>query len=119
MPCPSPENFPPLGLASEIEAFQATAGMKHCPSKDTFPFNSTRWGLAATGGAYHAWHLDCDGFATYIYVKTGSKWWTVGRPKNCVSIADTTLFTGDFEVNRMNMDLFDYEAIYLRSDCGL
>ena len=53
MPCLPPENFPPPALASNVAAFQTTAGMQHCPSKDGFPFTSMRCGLAATEGSYH------------------------------------------------------------------
>jgi hypothetical protein len=119
MSYPHPENSPPPGLASDVAAFQATAGMQHCPTKESFPFSSTRWGLAATAGAHHKLHIDCSGFATYIHVKAGAKYWIVGRPKNGSSLDDTTLFTNDFSIDKVNADKFDYEAVYLPRDTGL
>ena len=113
MPYPPAENAPPLGLASDVVAFQASAGMQHCPVDEMFPFSSTRWGLAATSGAYHKLHMDCSGFATYVNVKAGSKWWIIGRLKDGLSLADTTLFTNDYHIDVVNTKKFDFEAIQL------
>jgi hypothetical protein len=33
-----PENAPPVGLDSDIEAFQNTAGMKYCRASKAFHF---------------------------------------------------------------------------------
>ena len=119
MSYPPPGNAPPVGLASDVEAFQTTAGMPFCHANEAFPFASMRWGLGATSGAHHKPHLDCDGLATFVNVKTGCKWWVVGRPRGSVSLADTTLFTKNYQIDRTNADKFDLAAILLTPDMGL
>jgi hypothetical protein len=113
MSYPPPENAPPVGLDSDVEAFRNTAGMRYCRTNEAFPFSSMRWGLAATANAYHTFHLDCDGFATYVKVQTGAKWWIVACPKEGVSLADTTLFTSDYRIDKTDMKRYNYEAILL------
>jgi hypothetical protein len=119
MSYPPPENAPLQGLASDVEAFQNTAGMRCCSVNEAFPFSSMRWGLGATADAYHTFHLDCDGFATYLNVKTGAKWWIVATPKEGVSLANTTLFTSNYRIDKMNMGQFNYESILLSPDMEL
>ncbi|TFK59143.1 hypothetical protein BDN72DRAFT_966149 [Pluteus cervinus] len=46
------------------------------------PTEGTAWSLVATKGAFHRWHIDTDGFATYLEVVTGLKIWIVARPVN-------------------------------------
>jgi hypothetical protein len=57
--------------------------------------------------------VDCDGFATYVKVQTGAKWWIVACPKEGVSLADTTLFTSDYRIDKTDMKRYNYEAILL------
>jgi hypothetical protein len=64
--------------------------------------------------AYHTFHLDCDGFATYVKVQTTAKWWIVACLKEGVSLTDTTLFTGDYHIDKMDVRRFNYEAILLK-----
>jgi hypothetical protein len=113
MAYPPSDNIPPVGLDSDVEAFRNTAGMRYCRPSEAFPFSSIRWGLAATANAYHTFHLDCDGFATYVKVQTGVKWWIVACPKEGVSLADTTLFTGDYHIDKTDARRFNYKAILL------
>ncbi|KAF8183454.1 hypothetical protein BJ912DRAFT_928211 [Pholiota molesta] len=47
------------------------------------PTADMHWGLCATTGAGHTFHMDSDGFGTYIEVITGVKVWLVVRPKDC------------------------------------
>jgi hypothetical protein len=48
--------------------------------EDYFPAASCRWAIAATANAYHGFHIDSDGLATYIDCQMGSKWWVIVRP---------------------------------------
>ena len=73
---------PPTSIASDLEVFHSTVDLPMCAHTVLFPVTSTRWGLAATSGAHHLWHIDCNGFCTYIDTQTGQKWWIVARPKN-------------------------------------
>jgi hypothetical protein len=77
-PAPYDPN-PPSSIASSYVAWKRTHGLPGCFQE--FPASSSKWGLAATTGAYHGFHIDCDGFATYIDCVAGSKWWVIASPK--------------------------------------
>jgi hypothetical protein len=49
-----------------------------------YPTASLRWGLAATEGAFSTFHIDSDGFGTYVSCvnRNGSKWWVIAGPKD-------------------------------------
>ena len=76
---------------------------------------SMRWGLVVTLGAHHLWHIDCNGFATYIDTQTGMKLWFVARPKEsqAMDFSSTSLFTEGFQLNAANLDRWDIEAVLL------
>ena len=57
---------PPTSIASDLAAFNATVDLPMCGHNILFPVASTRWGLAATAGAHHLWHIDCNSLCTYI-----------------------------------------------------
>jgi hypothetical protein len=76
---PLPLNpHPHLFVASELYAWVETQDNIGCEQE--YPTASSRWGLAATAGAFSKWHIDCDGFATYVQTKVGAKWWVVIGP---------------------------------------
>jgi hypothetical protein len=104
---------PPAAIASCLAAFVETLDLPLCSRSITFPMAGTRWGLAATAGAHHLWHIDCDGFGTYIDTQAGSKWWVVARPKQSSDFSSISLFTSTFEVDKTNEDLWILEAILL------
>lgn len=58
-----------------------------------------RWNLAATKDAFHRWHIDSDGYGTFVSVMSGSKWWMVARPKT-----------------RQNIDLFNTTLPFVSND---
>ena len=87
-------------------------------SKQTVSTEHLHWKLAATKDAYHVWHLDSDGCATFVNVVSGSKWWIVARPKgtlDCDTFNTTSLFVHkDFHLDSPCTDLFDVEAVLLQ-----
>jgi hypothetical protein len=105
---------PPTAFASDIAAFNTTIDLPMCGRNVLFPAMSTRWGLAATSGAYHLWHIDCNGFSTYIDTQTGKKWWIVARPKKgSAHFSDTELFMKGFDIDGANLNKWDIEAVLL------
>ena len=62
-------------------AWNGTKGTANCGDDKALPLGDIRWGIAATTGALHWWHLDSEGFGTYIDTRAGLKWWIVGRRK--------------------------------------
>ena len=85
----------------------------------SMPLADLRWALAATTGALHWWHIDSDGFGTFISVKTGEKLWIVARSKDRTSknrFADIGLFVNEpYIVEGINSELWDIEAVLLRA----
>jgi hypothetical protein len=89
------------------------------------PTADIRWGIAATTGAVHWWHIDSDGFGTYIDVQTGMKWWIVAKPKERISFQGSyqydfsefgsiNLFTqSGYELEKPNTFMWDLEAVAL------
>lgn len=105
---------PPTTFASDLVAFDTTVDLPMCSRNILFPVSSTRWGLAATSGAHHLWHIDCDGLGTYIDTQTGLKWWIVARPKNgSTRFSHTTLFTEQYDLDTANFNKWDLEAVLL------
>lgn len=100
-------------FASDVEAFYGTLDMPTCHRDTLYPSQSMRWGLAATSHAHHLWHIDCNGFATVIKVKTGLKWWVVGRPKSSSTFSSISCYLDNYELDSINDSKWDLEAILL------
>jgi hypothetical protein len=71
------------------------------------------WGLAATAGAMSYFHIDANGLATWIDVKTGSKYWILAKPKKPLNFAAISLFTDRYDQEAVNQDKWDLEAVLL------
>lgn len=104
---------PPTSIASDLAAFVATVDLPLCGRSIPYPVMDCRWGLAATDGAFHKWHIDCDGFGTYIDTQAGQKWWVVARPREASGLASTSFFSEKFDLDGDNTDLCITEAILL------
>jgi len=68
-----------IRLSSEAVAWTETSGTERCDVDESYPISHLRWGLAGLKGSYTFWHLDSDGFNTFIDVKNdeGEKWWII------------------------------------------
>ncbi|KAF8878606.1 hypothetical protein BD779DRAFT_1676763 [Infundibulicybe gibba] len=88
--CPMGDSVTPRrnSFTSDLWARWATKELHDCGSHLPLPADDIRWGLAATSGATHWFHIDSDGFGTFIDVQTGGKLWIVARPKPGESNAD-------------------------------
>ena len=105
---------PPTSFASDLVAFGATVDLPMCSRTISFPMASTRWGLAAISGAHHLWHIDCNGFCTFIDTQAGAKWWIVAKPKNGLAhFSQASLFTEEYEIDEANLEKWDLEAVLL------
>jgi hypothetical protein len=111
-PMPGANNFP-TSFASDVVAFNRTIDMPMCNRDVIYPSPSMKWALAANSNAYHAWHIDCDGFGTVIKVAAGMKWWLVAKPKLGSSFSGISLFMKNYDLSAINNDKWDIEAILL------
>ena len=104
-------------FSTDSYAFVTGLNQEGWPKRPT-PIGHLRWNLAATKGAFHPWHIDSDGYGTFVNVVAGSKWWIVARPKDGldVDIFNTTSIWLDeeFDIDKSCETLFDVEAILLR-----
>jgi len=112
----------PGALGLETTAWNATVGLPYC-DEQPMPVNEFRWGLAATAGALHFLHIDCEGLGTFIDVKCGEKIFFVPRP-NILShpspsrdghdtFGNLELFLEDYSPENPVRSLWSVEAILL------
>ena len=102
-------NEPPYGISADREAFRCTLDGQLCRKKVLYPSSDMSWGLAATSGAISYFHIDADGFMTWVVVKAGSKYWIMARPK------DDTLSAYDLHPRELDPDKWALEAVLLQA----
>lgn len=108
--------FPVLPFSSEWFAWTEVNGCSsYCSYSDQYPLSDMRWALASTGSAHHYWHIDSNGFGTFIKVETGIKLWLIARPKsqNFEEFATVDIFTSRYVLHESNYDIWDVELIVL------
>jgi hypothetical protein len=91
--------------------------------KRAIPIEDVRWGLAATAGAFHHWHIDSEGFGTFVEPMAGAKWWIVARPMKDLNFQPfnetSVLLDPKFDLYKGGKGLYDVEAILLRPSSRL
>ncbi|KAF8872168.1 hypothetical protein BD779DRAFT_1477708, partial [Infundibulicybe gibba] len=105
-------------FSSDLHAQWITKKLPDCGATEPLPGDDIRWGLAATSGASHWFHIDSDGFGTYIDVQTGGKLWIIARPKiKGGSHADFAkidlLLSSNFDISEPGTEQWDLEAVFL------
>ncbi|KAG6914138.1 hypothetical protein DXG01_002233 [Tephrocybe rancida] len=63
-------------------AWSSTQGSSFCKRQKLYPVTEMRWGLASTGGTYHHFHINADGYGTFMVVDHGYKLWFLASPKS-------------------------------------
>ena len=99
-----------------MEAWRLTEGLPYCDNDALYPTASVRWGLAATAGARHWIHIDCDGLCTIIDPLCGGKLWLIFTPDEELSpeiFGDIDQFSKGFDVTNPP-DFWAVEAVYLK-----
>lgn len=113
-PMPTRGPHPLESIATDILAFNETLDDPNCRRTDRFPLSDLYWGLIALAHAFHYFHIDADGFATFIAPQTGAKFWLFARLKAGRSFSETGLYVGGtYAIDQMNLDMWDVEAILL------
>ncbi|TFK68886.1 hypothetical protein BDN72DRAFT_897779 [Pluteus cervinus] len=80
-------------LSTDSYAFTATDTMWTTDARGhPYPSSSVTWALAATPDTHHFWHIDVNGLATRILVKSGVKVWFVAHPKPGSDFSATDFF---------------------------
>lgn len=113
-PSPIGCSNPDQQLSSDDAAWVQTTFRPFCDRETQKPLSDTRWGLAATGGAISYWHVDSDGYGTYVDVQVGIKWWVVATPKAQGPKFSTKSIYATFDPQEVNSDIWDVQAVLLR-----
>jgi len=103
-----------LPCSVDLVAWEQAALMDYEDHKEGFPFPHTTWGLAGLKGAYTFWHLDSDGFNTFIDVKNneGMKLWIIANADWERASHTQLLLSESFDLDTGPSD-FPLEAILL------
>ncbi|KAH6871656.1 hypothetical protein BKA70DRAFT_1450930 [Coprinopsis sp. MPI-PUGE-AT-0042] len=111
------QKFP---FSSEHIAWLRTLGNHFCFAP--YPTSDTRWSLVAFNGALHYFHIDSDGFGTWVEVKHGKKLWVIARPKD-ESIPSFDNVDGFLKIfgdgSSPNTDYWTIEAVVLGPETRL
>ena len=105
-------------FSMDSTTWKCTKGAANFEQEKAPPLADFRWGLAATAGALSWWHLDSNGFGTYVDTKAGLKWWIVARRKgdrhNFETISAVDTFCDKrYEVKEPNEEIWDLEVVIL------
>jgi hypothetical protein len=106
----------PHPFSSEAIAWHHAQGRAWCKWKEAYPVSTLRFGLAATAGAYHKFHIDSDGTGTFVEAVAGRKIWVLAVPKQeqgLDAMADINLFGTAYDIEGANLDSWDLEAVIL------
>lgn len=69
------ESTTPTSYSTDTTAWHHTRGYTSCSSLDVFPTPDVRWALAGTDHTFTFFHIDSDGFNTFLKVICGKKLW--------------------------------------------
>ena len=64
-------------FSSDVAAWNKTEAELIYKHKVFMPVGDTRCGTCATCGAFHTYHIDCEGLGTTTELLSGMKWWIV------------------------------------------
>jgi hypothetical protein len=108
-----------LPFSTDSAAWNGTKGAADCRGDKAPPLGDIRWGIAATTGAIHWWHIDSDGFGTYLDVKAGLKLWVVAtrKDRSFHSFGEISTYLQEehrYEAEGPNLDRWDLEAVVLQ-----
>ncbi|KAF9049143.1 hypothetical protein BJ165DRAFT_1464582 [Panaeolus papilionaceus] len=107
-------------FTTDLVSWRLTMGELNCPRGEEYPTSKFRWALVTTKGGLHWVHLDNDGFATFIHVRTGAKWWIIATPKKGhEDAAEFAHLEKDYDASLPRPDLWDYEAVLLTENTML
>jgi hypothetical protein len=82
----------------------------------SLPTHATHFGLAATSGAHHWWHMDSRGDGTMVHVAEGQKAWVLAEPLDPSYMWSTAVWSVDeVDVRRLNPANWHLEVVVLNA----
>ncbi len=113
-------SFPLLGAGYEANSFSSDQAawmqtMSAPFSKDVVavPVGDFRWGLCATAGAFHHYHVDTFGHGTTIDPLDGMKIWVPAKDPGTIFHSVDLYFHDEFDLDKSASGLWSVEAIVL------
>ena len=113
-------SFPLLGAGYEVNSFSSdqAAWMQTLSapfSKDivAVPIGDFRWGICATAGAFHPYHIDTFGQGTTIDLLDGRKIWISATDPDTIFHLVGIFFHEEFDLDKSASGLWGVEAIVL------
>ncbi|KAF9040950.1 hypothetical protein BJ165DRAFT_1550248 [Panaeolus papilionaceus] len=99
---------------TDLVSWRLAMGELNCPRGKEYPISKLRWALVTTKGGTHWVHIDNDGFATFIHVRTGAKWWIIATPKEGFEdVAEFAHLEKRYDASLPCPDMWNYEAVLL------
>lgn len=121
----SDDPFVPQKFSSDSVSWQYSMGFAFCKRDDHKPISDIRWGLAATSGAFHEFHVDTAGFGTFVAPDCGIKLWVALSPKDQAGgrpydfLGKTDVFYENFNIRLPPPEDWVYEMVVLKSGMTL
>ncbi|KAG6892285.1 hypothetical protein C0995_004530, partial [Termitomyces sp. Mi166 len=109
--------FPELPISGEWFTWNEVNGhLSYCSLSELYPLHDMHWALASTGSAHHYWHIDVNGFGTFVRVESGLKLWYLARPKSgsFEDFATVEISTDGYTLQESNESLWDVELVVLK-----
>lgn len=117
--------FAPEKFSSDGVSWPWTIGYAFCKRDEHKPISDIRWGLAATSGAFHEFHVDTGGFGTFVAPDCGTKLWvpltlkdeSQGRVFDFLAMTD--MFYENFNISLPPPKDWVYDLVVLQSGMKL
>jgi len=102
-------------FSSDVAAWNKTEAEPICKHELSMPIGDIRWGICATCGASHPYHIDCEGAGTYIEPIIGDKWWILPSHIDDNLFARLDIFTNDkFDIDSASAEQWSLEGVLLQ-----
>lgn len=112
-------------FSSDTASWQWSMGFAHCRKDEHKPISDIRWGLAATSGAFHEFHVDTAGFGSFVAPDCGIKLWVALTPKDETQgrpfdfLGKTKVFYENFNISLPPPEDYVYDLVVLKSGMKL
>ena len=103
--------------ATDVQVFHHMKSDFAC--LQVLPAHVMLFGLSATSGTHHWWHIDSRGEATMVYMAVGQKLWVLAEPKDWSYLWSTCAWsTEEVDVRKLNYAQWHIEIVVLNAgDC--
>ncbi|KAG6826539.1 hypothetical protein H0H92_015421 [Tricholoma furcatifolium] len=115
-----PAHFDHDGIDSsyftDVVAWKTSAGRSYCDARSPYPIPDMRWFLASTG-SLSPWHIDSNGYGTFISPQNGMKLWYIASPLSgsFEEFRQPALFLNNYDHWKPNIERWQIERIVVKA----